>query len=229
MFAHCSDCVSRLFAEGFKDKLELFNHMVWYLPATTEEEILTLHKVAFPNLDEDKVKQRMQLWRPNPCLVLWCHKRELQSSAFHRLNGQINAIHSVLQTSAIGAKCHELLVEHCKGEWPEAGLELCNPAYYYFGFKSFASIPLASRILNGLQNECAQQLRVLIESGAGTDPMTGLRKFAYASTALQPLCDGSMFDTSRLDRPFDPRSEAVSLTQSTVPTKHESMGALPLN
>jgi hypothetical protein len=68
------------------DASQPFGSSKWYLPAMSEEEVRTLHKLAFPTVDEEKMELRMQLWGPIPRLVLEFDTPKLQGDAFNRVN-----------------------------------------------------------------------------------------------------------------------------------------------
>jgi hypothetical protein len=163
--------------------LEQFHGMEWCLPATTEEEIRTLHTLVFPTLDEEEMELRMQLWGPNPRLVLEYDTTELQDAAFNSLNELTPAaIEEAADTALTGRYsgiCHQLLVEHCEGESPESGLKLSDRAYYYSGVKSFASLPLAHWVTKRFNDDSARQFQVLIDASAGINPRTATGGVTY--------------------------------------------------
>jgi len=201
----------RLANRDLKDTLNEYHLQRLYMPLPTEEEVLALHAVAFPHLDEAGVRRRMQLWGPIPRHVLVSVAQGEQAALWSSAEGvSLDALVALSRgqaTNNIGGgdgldAPHRLVHERAAGQDAPAGsvaaVKSC-PAYYSRGIVAIASPSLLRHIAERLEREQKWNASFLVDVSVGIGALGALRGIKFEEIVLAMMEEGFEFECRELE------------------------------
>jgi hypothetical protein len=204
------------------------HYMPWlYVPVPTDAEVLRLREVAFQHEPEALVRQRMELWGPNPRFVLVRTSMSEQSEAWKKareasLDDLLKAAKAQFFGAPVGDKGdapHRLVMERCLGQDAADGSpesDMRNPAYWMRGAVVFPSSPVARYVVNRMLAEKRWTAAFLVDATARIGSLGVLRGLHFEQIALQVLVEGGSFQVRRLLPPSTGRRKRVALAAPAV-------------
>lgn len=195
----------RLFKKEHKDTLNYYDAPC-FLPLPTADEILDMHRVAFPHLGIASVQQRLELWGPIPrnvlVRVMSKQQRRLWNSICEMSPGAIEQAAQSVMTDSTGDELpYRMFVVHARGAAPDSMLTTSDPAYYDKGPIEFASHSIARWFLERLVELQHWGAAFFLDSTSKIARTGTLRGLTFEDLALQIVQRGGTFPSRQLVSP----------------------------
>lgn len=178
-----------------------------YMPLPTEQEVLDLHALAFPELDITGVRRRLRLWGPIPDLVLGRRTHtQSQLAAFNVARWiPLNTLADVARGSVVPTG-DEVVHTRCLGQDAPPGSQDADPTdpmHYAQGEKVIGSLPLLRLIAQRARAEKHWQRAEAVEKSLGVGPLAAIPQLTFRRIVAQMLRRGYQFKCRTLaDRRF---------------------------
>jgi hypothetical protein len=175
------------------------------MPLPDEDEILDMHRVLEPTMDEADVKTRLRRWGPVPRWVLFTIDPRDQRERWNATTATTVAVLCASQRGMVsggdgargGSAFHHLVVERARGQ-VDRTLDIRSPAYYDEGDILIPTLELMERVVLRVAEEKAWAAMRFVElsSLAPTFATVGGRVFEVLAFAR--LARGGTFRARKL-------------------------------
>jgi hypothetical protein len=190
----------RLADRSLKDTLNSYYARA-YVPVPTEDDVLALNALSSAPLDEEGIKERMELWGPIPRHVLVKWHREEQLELWKRVQGvSLDALVALARSHASNSSSgdeldarHRIVHERAAGQDAKAGTPAADPTrvdYYARGNVTIASRSLLRWIAERVIEEKKWDAAHLIDASVGIGALGALRGIKFEEAVLAALEEG---------------------------------------